>query len=247
MALLEKTTNHILPALSAADQALLSGMLEPVSLKQRQELEAPNRKLSYLYFLERGVAAVLSISGHDRVAVGLIGCEGATGMSLFLGDDRSSNSTVMLTPGSALRLRVEDLRQSMDQIETSRLFLRYCLAFSVQAQHTALANALTSIPLRVSRLLLMAHDRLARGTIPMTQEMIAFLLGTRRPAVTTALNELQRAGLVKLDRGSITLLDRTMLLENVRHFYGIPEQEFVRLVGTYWPPAPARQHAGAEC
>ena len=246
MGLLEKTTNHLLPALSAADQALLAGMLEPVSLKQRQELEGPNRKLSHLYFLERGVAAVLSISGHDRVAVGLIGCEGATGMSLFMGDDRSTNSTVMLTPGSALRLSVEDLRQSMDQIETSRLFLRYCLAFSIQAQHTALSNALNSIPLRVARWLLMAHDRLARGTIPMTQEMIAFLLGTRRPAVTAALNELQKEGLVHLERAAITLLDRERLEARVGHFYGVPEQQSARLVGTCWPPAPLRQHAGAE-
>ena len=237
--------NHILSALSVSDQALLGRMLEPVTLKQRQELEAPNRKLTHLYFLERGVAAVLSISGPDRVGVGLIGCEGATGRSLFLGDDRSSTSTIMLTPGSALRLSVEDLRASMEEIETSRLFLRYCLAFSIQAHHTALSNALTTIPQRVARWLLMAHDRVAHGTIPMTQEMIAYLLGTRRPAVTAALNELQKQGLVQLDRASITLLDRAGLEKSVGHFYGIPEKEFVRLVGAYWPPAPQRQRAHA--
>jgi CRP-like cAMP-binding protein len=231
--------NHILSALSPAGQALLAPILEPVKLKPRQELELPNRKTTFVYFVETGVAAVLSISDGDRLAVGLIGCEGASGVGLFLGDDHPPNSTVMLTPGTGLRASANAIRNVMEDVETRRLFSRYALAYFNQAEHTALSNAMTSVPQRVARWVLMTHDRVPSDIIPLTQETIAFLLGMRRAGVTTALNDLAQEGLVRLGRGTVTLLDRPRLEELAGHFYGIPEREFVRLVGTFWPPMSA--------
>ena len=233
--------NHILSALSAAGQAALVPVLEPVKLKPRQELEVPNRKTTSVYFLETGVAAVLSISDGDRIAVGLIGCEGASGVGLFLGDDRSPNSTVMLTSGTGLRASASAIRRVMEGVEVRRLFSRYSLAYFNQAEHTALSNAMTSVHQRVARWVLMTHDRVPSDTIPLTQETIAFMLGTRRAGVTMALKELAHQGLVSLGRGTVTLLDRPSLEEFAGHFYGIPEREFVRLVGTFWPPMPGHE------
>jgi CRP-like cAMP-binding protein len=234
----QETVNHILSALSPAGRALLAPLLEPVKLKPRQELELPNRKITSVYFIETGVAAVLSISGGDRIAVALIGCEGASDVGLFLGDDRSPNSTVMLTPGTGLRASADAIRKVVEDVETNRLFSRYALAYFNQAEHTALSNTMTSVPQRVARWILMTHDRVPADTIPLTQETIALMLGTRRAGVTAALNDLQQAVLVRLGRGVVTLLDRARLEDLVGHFYGIPEQEFVRLVGTFWPPVP---------
>jgi CRP-like cAMP-binding protein len=228
--------NHILEALSAEGKALLSSVLEPVKLRPRQELELPNRKIQSVYFIETGVAGVLTISDGDRVVVGLIGCEGASGIGVFLGDDRSPNSTVMLTSGTGLRVSTDQLRRVMRREEVRNLLSRYALAYFNQAEHTALSNALTSATQRVARLVLMAHDRVPTNTIDLTHETIAFMLGTRRAGVTTALNEFQSNGLVRLGRGTVTVVNRSGLEELVGHFYGIPEREFVRLVGTFWPP-----------
>jgi CRP-like cAMP-binding protein len=237
--------NHILSALSQPRRALLAPILELVTLKPRQELESPNREIRSVYFVETGAAAVLSISGGDRIAIGLIGCEGASGVGLFLGDDRSPNSTVMLTSGTGWRTEADAIRKVMEDVEIRRLFSRYALAYFNQAEHTALSNAMTSIPQRVARWILMIHDRVPADTIVLTQETIAFMLGARRTGVTTALNDLQQAGLVRLDRGAVTVLDRLRLEEFVGHFYGIPEREFVRLVGTFWPPMPVRGSTAA--
>jgi CRP-like cAMP-binding protein len=228
--------NHILSALSAGAQRLLTSVLEPVQLKPHQELEQPNRETTSVYFVETGVAAVLSISGGDRLAIGLIGCEGASGVGLFLGDERTPNSTVMLTEGSGLRASANAIREAMVDVETRRLLSRYALAYFNQAEHTALSNAITSVPQRVARWILMTHDRVPFDTIALTQETIAFMLGTRRAGITTALNHLADVGLISLGRGTLTLLDRPRMEEFAGHFYGIPEREFVRLVGTFWPP-----------
>jgi hypothetical protein len=90
----EVMLNHILSALDRADYAQLSSYLEPCQLDPRRELESPNRRINNVYFVESGIAAVLSVSKPHRIAVGLIGCEGASGISTFLGDDRSPHSTV---------------------------------------------------------------------------------------------------------------------------------------------------------
>jgi len=229
--------NHILSSLSSEDRSSLLANLEEVELKSRQELEQPDHQIDYAYFIEAGIAAVLLVSGKDRIALGLIGCEGASGIALFLGNSQSPHSTVMLTAGRASRIRTDDLQTAMEQRgELKRLLLRYSLAFYNQTAHTALSNAMTVMEQRVARWVLMTHDRFAGNTVPLTHEIISYMLGARRAGVTEALNKLQANKLIQVARGSIHVLDRKGIEALAGHFYGIPEKEFVRLVGTFWPP-----------
>ncbi len=231
--------NHILGALSPEDQALLVPELESVELEARQELETPNRPIKYVYFLETGIAAVLSISGRLRIALGLIGCEGASGLAVFLGDLRSPHSTIMLTPGTGYRIAEAALRIQMNgHPELTRLLLRYSLAFFNQTAHTALSNASSSIEQRVARWVLMTNDRFTDDEVPLTHEVIAFMLGIRRAGVTVAMDGLAHRKLIHIERGAIRILDRQAIQEIVGAFYGLPEKEYVRLVGTFWPPVP---------
>ena len=124
------------------------------------------------------------------------------------------------------------------QPELRRVLLRYSLAFFNQAAHTALSNASSVIAKRIARWILMTHDRVARNEIPLTHDVIATMLDVRRPGVTTALDELRFARLISLRRGCVVVLNRSGLQKLAGDFYGIPEKEFVRLVGTFWPPIP---------
>jgi hypothetical protein len=56
--------------------------------------------------------------------------------------------------------------------------------------------------------------------------------------VTVVLRALKQDGLIELGRATIKVVDRQGLEAEAGHFYGIPEKEFVRLVGTFWPPLP---------
>jgi CRP-like cAMP-binding protein len=228
--------NHVLRALSSSDRAALLAGAEVVELEARQHIEKPNDKINGVYFIEEGIAAVIVLSGQDRIAAGLIGSEGATGIGVILGNTRSPHSTVMLTQGRASCVSAAHLTAVMDQrSELRRLLLRYCLAFYNQAAHTALSNASSTIEQRVARWVLMIDDRFAeRGQL--THDVISFMLNTRRAGVTQAFTALKSQGLVEAKRGFITVLDRAKLEEFAGHFYGLPEKEFVRLIGTDWPP-----------
>jgi len=54
----------------------------------------------------------------------------------------------------------------------------------------------------------MSHDRLGTNSLPLTQDFLAQMLGTRRSSVSIAAGILQRAGLIEHARGNATILDR---------------------------------------
>ena len=69
-------------------------------------------------------------------------------------------------------------------------------------------NAVHSVEQRLSRWLLMAHDRVGKDQFPLTQEFAAMMLGTSRPTVTVVAGTLQKAGLIKYSRGVVKIVNR---------------------------------------
>jgi Mn-dependent DtxR family transcriptional regulator len=67
----------------------------------------------------------------------------------------------------------------------------------------------------------MCRDRLHTDTFSLTQQFIALMLGVRRPTVTMAVGLLQEEGLIKSERGLITILDREGLEESACECYRI--------------------------
>ena len=54
----------------------------------------------------------------------------------------------------------------------------------------------------------------------MTQEFLSHMLGTRRASVTVAAGTLQKAGLIKYARGSVTIVNRSALEDAACECYG---------------------------
>lgn len=228
--------NRILEALEPADYDALRHDLHPVSLKKNAVLEAPGATVKTVHFFETGVAAVMSAGGHGRVAVGLIGCEGASGIPVILGADSTPNSLEVLTDATALSISVPALQKAMASLPRfNRLLLRFCLVFDYQASQTALANATTSVKQRVARWILMAQDRMMADQIHMTHQTIADMVGMRRAGVSEILVDLEEAGGIKTQRASLTVIGRDRLEEIADTSYGMPEKEYRRLVSAKWP------------
>jgi CRP-like cAMP-binding protein len=225
--------NHLLAALSAADLALLEPQLEQVSLERRAVLEAPNKTVENVYFLESGVVSVVAMNGRgERIEVGLIGCEGMSGVTVVMGNHRSPHSTYMQIGGEGLRLSAAAMRKALEQSRSLRaLLLHFAQVFMTQAAQTAVANGRAKLDERLARWLLMAHDRMEADDVPLTHEFLSVMLGVRRASVTVALDGFKKRGLITVRRGGITILDRRAIEKIAGSFYGVPEAEFRRLIG----------------
>ena len=99
---------------------------------------------------------------------------------------------------------------------------------------TALANGRARMDERLARWLLMVDDRMEGSELALTHEFMSITLGVRRPGVTDALHRLEGQQLVRARRGLITIRDRAGLEEVARLSYGVPEDEYERLLGAPW-------------
>ena len=117
--------NRILSRLSAGDKALLQPDLEPVTLTLRQVLEAPNKPITHSYFINYGLASIIAFNSHKRLEVGLIGCEGFTGVPIVLDNDRSPNETFMQVAGDGMRISAEQATRG----NSTKSLARTCAAW----------------------------------------------------------------------------------------------------------------------
>jgi CRP-like cAMP-binding protein len=225
--------NRLLRKLPPAELALLLPHLEPVTLKRRESLEQPQKTITHLYFMEQGIASVVTANNRNvPVEIGLVGREGVTGLAVILGSSSSPHSTFIQVAGGALRIAVKPMLKALDHSKALRsLLLRYAHVFMVQTAHTAAANAKGSIEERLARWLLMARDRLDDEKVPLTHDFLSVMLGTRRPGVTEAVHALLKQGLIRTDRGVIFAVDRKGLSARAGCLYGAPEAEYRQQIG----------------
>lgn len=227
------TQNLLLNSLSSADLKLLTPSLNRVKLELRTSLEEPNRPIKAVYFIEEGIASVVAASATRReVEVGLVGCEGMSGLPLLMSNDRSPNHTYMQIEGSAHRISFSHLQKALATSSSLHsILLKYAHSFLVLSTQTAVANGRGTLEERLARWLLMAQDRLRSDQLPLTHEFIALMLGVRRAGVTTTLQKLKERRLLDYGRGVITVRNRSGLETAANGFYGIPEKELRRLLG----------------
>ncbi len=225
--------NRILSRLSRADLDLIMPHLSPVDLPLRKSLEVPNKLIDYVYFVERGFASVVATgSDGSAIEVGLIGCEGVTGLAVVLGANRSPNATYMQLAGRGLRISAANLRSVTEESPSlQKILLQYAYTFMVQTAQAALVNGRSKVEDRLARWLLMAHDRVAKNELTLTHEFLGIMLGVRRSGVTVALGVLESKGVIRSVRGIITIVNRKALEKLAGSTYGVPEAEFKRLFG----------------
>jgi CRP-like cAMP-binding protein len=227
------SSNRLLAALSAEDFALLEPHLDRVALDLKQVIQLPNSAIEEVYFVESGIVSIVAAStGSPGIEAGLVGREGMTGIAVVMDDHRSPNDVYVQVAGAAQRIGADKLRTAITASGTlHRSLLRFARAFFVQVTQTALANGRAKIEERLARWLLMARDRLDAKAMPLTHEFLALMLGVHRPGVTVALQEMEGRGLIRSERGKVSILDSAGLKRVAGGFYGLPEREYERLIG----------------
>jgi CRP-like cAMP-binding protein len=219
--------NEILLSLSRDQYSQVHPKLEKVRLKLHQVLYEPGETIKSGYFINSGLISVLAVQPDGKsVEVGLIGKEGFVGLPLLVGYRSSPTRAVTQGDATAYRCDAETLRGLVSKFpELGMQIHRSGQKLAMQSTQIAACNRLHDVEERLARWILMSQDRILTPTIPLTQEFLAQMLGTRRSSVTVAAGILQKAGLISYTRGSVTIRNRQKLEDAACDCYGIVQQQ----------------------
>jgi CRP-like cAMP-binding protein len=202
--------NLLLAALPAAEYKRVVQSLETVPLKLKAFIHRAGDPIKHVYFPGGGFCSMLAVlKDGDMVEVATIGREGMVGVSAVLdGNPVSSTSMVQGETAICYRMKADAFRREMDRRGVfCELLTHYAQALVGFITQSTACNAVHSVEQRLARWLLMARDRMESNEFPLTQEFAAMMLGASRPSVTIVAGTLQKAGLIRYQRGQVTILD----------------------------------------
>ena len=177
--------NWILRALADHHRRGLAAHLEELSLVAGQIIYEPGHIISHAYFPEDAVISHVCCQSVDSaLEVAMVGREGIAGHAPLLGIPTTVTRVVVQIPGRANRVAVAVLERLMAGSESFRLAVtRHAQAlFDQVALCAACNNGHTPIE-RCARWMLMIHDRVDGPNFPVTQQFLAFMLGTSPPTL----------------------------------------------------------------
>jgi CRP-like cAMP-binding protein len=190
--------NRILQALPAEDRNRLVRNMVPVSLPIKTVLFEPGEPIRAVYFPLGGVISLVTpLDDGAIVEVATVGNEGIVGVPLVPGGSLAVRAISQVS-GSSLRMEAGAFLSEVRRAGAfSGLFHQYLPALFGQIAQAAACNRLHTNEERLSRWLLMSHDRVGVDDF-----------GSRRATVTLSAGILQAAGLIRYHRGHVSILDR---------------------------------------
>jgi CRP-like cAMP-binding protein len=206
--------NRLLLALPAHDLNQILPELEPIRCEREQVLVDADSALDHIFFPDSGVVSVMAVySDGGTIEMATIGREGCTGVQAVFGAKSSSARFFVQIPGSAAKMSNSAFTHAMASMPSFRkLMFAYVHAFLEQVMVSVACNGAHSLKERLARWLLMMRDRSDGDELPITQNLLAEMLGVQRPTITNVAEELERAGLIERGRRQVTILDRQALI-----------------------------------
>jgi CRP-like cAMP-binding protein len=218
----KQSQNRLIRLMGKGEVERLGPHFSEHSLTFKETLYEQNANIDAIYFPESGVISMVTeLETGDAIECGTIGNEGFAGLPIVLGARRAAWRAICQIPGNAVCLPAELLaRERQHGNAWFERLLRYGHFTTIMIAQTAACNRLHFVEARMSRWLLMTHDRVDGDEFPMTQEFLAQMLGVARPTVNIAGAALERAGLIDYARGRVTILDRQGLESAACECYG---------------------------
>jgi len=225
--------NELLRSLNLQDLAAIAPCLERVSLKANRVLHHARAPMEHVYFPEAGLVSVLAeVGGGDLIEVWLIGREGMVGTPAVFGMSISRHRRIVHLAGTALRMRVDDLANAMNELPSLRArFLQYAHYVLLQTSQIGACSAKHSVEQRLARWILMAHDSSRAERLPLTQLTLSRMIGVRRATVTQCIASLERRGLIATARGSLQIVSLTGLENTACACYSIIRNQYFHFLG----------------
>ncbi|EHJ92691.1 Crp/Fnr family transcriptional regulator [Vreelandella boliviensis] len=207
--------NRLLTELPTVERDGFMAVCENVELSFGEVLFQPTETITHAYFpIDSFISLIVVLDSDNRLEVAMAGREGMLGSSLVLGIEETPLLALVQGAGSALRITAENFQQLLlcSPVLHQRL-KRYIYVVMKQLATSAACNHFHRIEGRLARWLLMTQDRAGSDQLNLTHEFLAMMLGVRRAGITLAAIALQARGLIRYQRGTITVLDRLGLIE----------------------------------
>jgi CRP-like cAMP-binding protein len=224
--------NWLIAALGDTEWERVAPHLQPVSLSLGQVLYDPGGTLTHVYFPATAIVSLLYVMENGASAeIAVVGNEGLVGISLFMGGQSTSSQAVVQAAGVGFRLAASVLMQEFNRGgAVLHLLLRYTQALITQMAQTAACNRHHALDQQMCRWLLLTLDRLHSNDVVMTQDLLSTILGVRRASISEAAGRLQKDGLIRYERGHMTVLDRPTLEQRACECYAVVKKEYDRLL-----------------
>jgi len=202
--------NRLLLALPSRNLKRLMPALEQIRCERAQVLMDADSSLDHVFFPDSGVVSVVAVyTDGSIIEMATIGREGCTGVQAAFGAKSSPAELLVQIPGSAAKMSRAAFTRAMQSMPSFRSLMEaYVQAFLEQVMVSVACNGAHSLKQRLARWLLMMRDRSDNDALPITQNLLAEMLGVHRPSITNAVRELERAGLIEPGRRQVTILDR---------------------------------------
>lgn len=209
----EHSSNRVLAALPREIFRLLERDLKLVSLERGVICHSPGDPINQIYFPASGMISLVVATSHgDTIETSMIGREGALGLQSALGKRQSFVRAVVQIRGEFSIIPSLQFEQVVNGSPTVRdLVVGYIETSWAESQQLAACNAIHNGFSRLCRWLLQTADRTGSDHLPLTQQLLAEMLGVRRTTVTLLAQELQQRGVINYGRGKIAVLDRRAL------------------------------------
>lgn len=192
----------------------LSPELKEASLPLNAAIYRPGERVTSVYFPTGALLSQVNRSSEGQgVETAMVGLDGASGMIETMGSGHSIWESQVQVDGPALVAPAAAVRRlAWEDAKFMAACWRLAELQALESQQSVLCQALHGGERRLARWLLEARDRAGgRNPLPLTQEMLAAMLGVQRTTVTAFQAQLQNDGLISCRRGRVEIVDHARL------------------------------------
>lgn len=215
--------NALLARLPEDEYQRIRPHLESIPCPLKSTLYQRGQMIEHVHFPLSGEHSVIAIMENGAATeVGAVGFEGFSTIEAMTGSREALETVVCQIPGVALRMRLEPFLAAIEAKTALRdLVHRYLYAYLGQVSQAVACNRLHTTEERFAKWILMCHDRVDGDDIRITQEFLADMLGVHRPSVSLIARDFQQLGLIRYNRGLVTVLDRAGIEEASCECYAV--------------------------
>jgi CRP-like cAMP-binding protein len=223
-----RPSNKLLRLLKPPAYERLAPKLKDATLHAKQVLYRPDQRIHTIYFPENAVICQMTVmSNGDTLETSTVGLEGASWISASIGAPSMPCETIVAIGGDAHAVGIDDLDREMQENENFRdLLTQYSHALLIHSMRLTGCTGLHTLEQRCARWILMTLDRVSADRFSITHEFLAMLLGASRPGVSTVVEQFERQGILKVERGRLLIGDRDQLLRVACDCYAVIKKNY---------------------